>query len=218
MGFSKQKQITVTAEDFIDRNAVRYAEFTDRDGRCCLVQTIPDEDCENPRRMADMLWTWVTTRNAGYSDRNETPEDYEDDEGRIDRRFCRANLVCPLYLYRHGGDVISTGGLGDLWDSGCMGFAYLSREKIQEEYGWKRLTRKRIERLHKYLEGEVQEMNAWLSGYVYGVKVTNLETEYEDSCWGFIDTDGYLEEAVRGMLYGWVDRHEEREKIARTVV
>jgi hypothetical protein len=150
-----------------------------------------------------------------------TSDNFMDDEGRIEKNFHKENLIYPLYLYRHGGDVISSSQavypFNDGWDAGCMGFAYLGRGKILEVYGWKRITKKRIGRLFKYLEKEVEEMNAWLSGQVYGIRITNLETEYEDACWGFIDCDGYFKEAVRDALCGWVDEVKEREAIERII-
>jgi hypothetical protein len=225
MSFSKQKTITVTIEDYIDRNAVGHAEFTDKDGKPCLVQVVPDEDCESPRRVGEPLWTWVTTCGAGYSDNeNETPKDFEDDDGKIDEAFCKENLIRPLYLLRHSGDFISVSNREcrafdpQGFDSGCMGFAYLNKEKARKEYGWKMLTEGRVNQLLKYLQREVEEVNAYLSGEVYGVKVINLETEHEESCWNFICPKWKdVEETVREMLGGWVETHAERDEIAKMV-
>ena len=222
MAFSKQKTVTVTADDFLSSSALYHAEFIGKNGNPCLVQVLLDSDggCENPRKWADMFWTWVTTQGAGYSDlKNDTPEDYEDEDGRLDKQFLKENIVIPLYLYRHSGDAISLGReypFDCQFDSGCMGFAYVSRAKVLKEYGWKVITQKRREKLVGYLQGEVDEMNAWLAGETYGVQVIDMQTEWEDSSWGYIGHD-YLKSAVRDMLCGWAKDGELQEIAGRLV-
>jgi hypothetical protein len=93
-----------------------------------------------------------------------------------------------------------------------MGFAYLEKKKARAEYGWNRITKTRAARLFKYLQSEVKEMDAWLSGAVYGIRVTELESEKAESRWGFICPEWKdIEECVAEMLFGWVaddKRHE----------
>ena len=226
MPFSKQKSVTLTAGDFVDRGALYHAEFSAADGSPCLVQVVPDPDAESPREW-DNLWTWATTPGAGYGDikpdfQKEArkgycqkhfyrPEDFHGETGGLDREFKKAHLIVPLYLYRHSGDVISAGGYGAAWpdkqwDSGCMGFAFVSREKVKAEFNCKRVTKRIRARALDCLEGEVQAMNAVNFGLVYGIKVTNLETEEEDSCWGFVCPDtGELGRCVADMLSGWLE-------------
>ena len=205
--FSKEKVVTVTAEDFIDREAIAYTEFTGKNGEPCLIQVLVDTCGENPREWTNPFWTWCTGSKEGYSDiRNETPDNYLDEDGRLDRQFLKDNLVVPLYLCRHSGDCISLRNtqylFTDPWDSGCMGFAYVSRAEILKQYGWKRLTRKRWDELVNRRQGEVEEMNDWLSGNVYGIKVLDMQTEEEDAVYGYYGIER-TREAVREMLYGW---------------
>ena len=232
MSFSKQKTVTVTTSDFIEQNALYYTEFTGKDGSSCLVQVLPDLDVESPREW-DNLWTWVTTPGAGYSDikpgyykesRNShcqkyyyRPEDFEDDSGRISKEFAKTHLIVPLFLYRHSGDVISVGNYGatltdKLFDAGCMGFAFLSHEKIKEEYQCKCITKEIKKRALEYLEEEVKAMNAVNFGEVYGFKIINLETEEEDSSWGYICTDILdMKYGLYDMLLGWIDEDNLQE-------
>jgi hypothetical protein len=218
MAFAKEKTITVTVDDFIDRRALYHTEFSDKDGKPCLIQVVPDEYCDSPRQWGN-LWTWVTASGAGYSDiKRETPDDFEDDDGKLSKAFLRDNIVVPLYLYRHSGDSISLGREYPFdcpWDSGCMGFAYLSYAKIQEEYGWKNITKTRREKLIADLKGEVETMNVWLSGGAYGIKVVNMESGYEDSCWGFVRSGmNELADCASEMLIGWIDDNDKRHEVA----
>ena len=218
--FSKTKEITVTTKDFINRDTLWHTEFLDINGMPWLIQVLPDHDECNPRKEYAHSWTWVTTRGAGYSDvKNEEPKDYHDNNGKLDKVFLKENIVVPLSLYRHSGDSISVGSTHPMrcpWDSGCMGFAYINREQAKKDHGWKVITEKNRKQLISYLHSEVEEMNAWLTGNVYGIKVTNLQTEYEDSCWGFICSDKEdLEQRCREMLNSWVELERIPEIIRR---
>ena len=167
--FTKQKTITVTTKDFLEKEAVSYAEFTGKDGMPYLVQVIQDLSPISPRDDYDHAWKWVTSPKAGYTDRNVNI-DVDD----------KSYFKAPLFLYRHSGDIISTKPFNCPWDSGCMGYAYINLEEQQVNE----------EQALKYLEAEVEEMNLYISGQVYGVVITNLETEEEtEAIWGIYGSD-----------------------------
>lgn len=115
-------------------------------------------------------------------------------------RLQRYYIIMPLYLYDHGGITISTGKFSCAWDSGLLGFIYVSRDKVRKESGWKQLTAKRVEKIESYLKGEVDVYDHYLQGLVWGYEVQkgtlieetfdpddedNWQWEEEDSCWGF---------------------------------
>jgi hypothetical protein len=197
MSFTKQKTIVVSAEDFLQRDAICHAEF-EHDTKHYLVQAVPDMDTFNPREEFDHAWTWATTSNAGYSDKGAMDiDDWHDMEKAEREKY----IFYPLGLLRHSGDTLYVGS-GEHWadsggwDSGCMGVAYMTKKKAVHEWGstWKnggivkqgtQLTRKVKEKAFECLKVEVAEMNMYVHGEVYGVVVTCLETEAEDSCWGF---------------------------------
>ena len=114
-------------------------------------------------------------------------------------------LIKPINMYDHGGVTVSTSSLypyNDRWDSGIIGFIYVTKKRIFEECmgiteeNWK-------ERADQYLEGEMETYDQYLRGDVYGYKLTKkvkqqdkcphcgeIIREYEveeedDSCWGF---------------------------------
>jgi len=229
MSFSIQKNINVTIEDFIEQDALYHAEFSGKNGNPCLVQILRDYDVESPREW-DNLWTWVTTPIAGYSDvkpeyHKESrksycqkyyyrPEDFENCNGCIDREFAKTHMIVPLYLYRHSGDVICAGHYDvnwpdKQWDAGCMGFAFVSYAKLKEESNCRCITKKVKERAMECLEGEVAAMNVVNFGEVYGIKIINMETEEQDSCWGFFCPEiNDLKSCVANMLDGWLDKEK----------
>lgn len=110
-------------------------------------------------------------------------------------------VILPLYLLDHSGLCISTGSFNDPWDSGQVGWIYISPENIIKE-GWT------VEQATQHLKGEVKEYDYYLTGEVYGFKLEKLSgicpccnqeivPEEIDSCWGCfgpVKENGMLDE------------------------
>jgi len=128
----------------------------------------------------------------------------------IDKHFC----VLPLFLYDHGGITMSTGRFSCPWDSGQVGYIYVSLEECQANWmvpdaGWKHPLQDHegnsltmYEYAERLLKGEVETYDNYLTGDVYGFIIEQRETvendidddpEWEevDSCWGFYGTDWF---------------------------
>jgi hypothetical protein len=112
-------------------------------------------------------------------------------------------VVLPLFLYDHGGITMNTTGFHCQWDSGQVGYIYITKEKIIEEYG--NDSAETRERVNGYLKGEVETYDQYIRGDVYGFVIEEVSTcdhghEHAtevDSCWGFFghdpETNGMLE-------------------------
>jgi hypothetical protein len=121
-------------------------------------------------------------------------------------------VILPLSLYDHSGISMSVGSPTDRWDSGYVGFIFISKAKALKEYGGKIVTKKLKERLVTYLTNEVETYNQYLRGEVYCYEVEKavemvklsredfnngrfedvedeIEWEFEDSCSGFYGDD-----------------------------
>lgn len=214
MGFVKLKTVEVSAADFLWGDAVCHAEF-EHDGAHYLIQAGRDSDERDPREEWDHAWTWTTTLNAGYSDKDAIDVD---DWSDMDPKEAKQYLCYPLALYRHSGDVIYLGAKDHWadpggWDSGQMGLAYITKKRAIAEWGKegaKRLTKNIKDAALKCLKAEVAEMNAWLQGDVYGVELVNLETEERESCWGhYCDSREELLRALRELLPSGMTAKEE---------
>lgn len=94
-------------------------------------------------------------------------------------------IILPLYLYDHSGITISTGPFSCPWDSGQIGYIYITKEKAREEYNWKVMTKSRIKKIISYLEGQVKTYDQYLTGDVYGYVISNEDDNHMDSCWGY---------------------------------
>lgn len=111
-------------------------------------------------------------------------------------------VILPLYLYDHSGITISTSPFSCPWDSGQIGFIFVSKEKLRKEYGVKRITKEVIERAEKCLLAEVNTYDQYLTGDVYGYKVIDEEGNEEDSCWGYYGEDSIKEEFKNELVMG----------------
>lgn len=149
-------------------------------------EILPDDSPESPREW-DNLGTMICFHrryNLGDKHNFDNPSDF--------RKFSKNNrkigIVLPLYLYDHGGITMNTTGFGCPWDSGQVGWIYISKEKMRSEYGYKRISKKLIERVRQYLINEVGTYDQYLMGDVYGFRITKDDEEV-DSCWGYYGLD-----------------------------
>ncbi len=109
-------------------------------------------------------------------------------------RCGRNNIEVPVYLYEHSGITINTTGFNCLWDSGQLGYIFIDRKSACEQYGWKRLSAKRIEQVKKDLVQEIEVYDKYLSGEAYTVSILDADGEIADSCGSFFN----IEEAKEG--------------------
>lgn len=174
-----------------------------------------DPDPLNPREDWDNLSTFAffhrRYRNESDIDHRDHPS-LEDMREYIESKNGLNALCVPVYLYSHSGDTVNTTGFSCPWDSGQIGFAYVTREQAREWYGWKRITKKREQQILEALEGEVKVFDQFIRGEVYGYEVKDEKGNTLDSCWGYFGKEEYcLEEGVSVAEY-----HDKKLKEAET--
>lgn len=92
-------------------------------------------------------------------------------------------VIIPLYLYDHSGITMNTTGFTCGFDSGQVGWGYITKEDA-EKMGcvgpeWTE------ERLKESLRSDVETYDYYISGNMYGYKVFNHDNDEVESCWGF---------------------------------
>lgn len=168
------------------------------------IRVMADPDGESPREW-DNLGTMVCWHNRYNLGDVDGEREYESPESFLEE-IGDDVIILPLYLYDHSGITMNTTGFSCPWDSGQVGYIYVSLEKVREEYKWKRITKKRREHIEKYLTGEVETYDMFLRGDVYGFNITREDEDGEevdiDSCWGFYGGDDpYMtEEVIKGAI------------------
>lgn len=160
------------------------------------IKVIQDENPQNPREWNN-LGTMYAKGHRRYSlgDKEcdgmgtDMFDNWKETREYIEKKL-DACMILPLGLLDHSGISIYIGGGGHWsdpgnWDSGTVGFIYVSREKVREEYSCKRITAKIIKRVEDVLRGEVENYNDFLTGNVYGFRIEDSEGEEIDSCYDF---------------------------------
>jgi hypothetical protein len=124
----------------------------------------------------------------------------------LDRFLDKHYVILPLYLYDHSGITMSTGRFSCPWDSGQVGFIYMSLKdaadnwRVAKEWddliSYDNTTKTLRERTIDLLNGEVEVYDQYLTGDVWGYVVADGEDD-EESCWGFFGQEDCIEEAKR---------------------
>lgn len=164
----------------------------EEDYRGYKIKLYPDEDPADPRKEWDNAGTmvcWHRRYTLGDEQPKCSPNEWME-EHKNEREF----LVIPLYLYDHSGITMRTGPFSCPWDSGQVGWIYISRERIHKEWGkgpqaWKKA--------RACLESEVKVYDQYLTGDVYGYVIENRSGEHVDSIWGYYGHECCIEEARR---------------------
>jgi hypothetical protein len=171
-----------------------------------LIEIMPDSSPESPREW-DNLGTMICFhRRYNLGDKHDYDHSDYDSWGEMKAAIIKkenAGVILPLYLYDHSGITISTSPFSCNWDSGQIGFIFISKEKMLLEYGGKIVTKKLKEKVTEYLKGEVETYDQYLRGNIYGYKISKVTTcdqghehkEELESVWGFYGEDNCLEEA-----------------------
>jgi len=123
-------------------------------------------------------------------------------------------VILPLYLYDHSGITMSTSRFSCPWDSGQVGFIYMSLKDAQREYDalikyeqehpeWKRVVEYKdaYDFANKRLNSEVEVYDQCLTGQVYGYIVEDEDGNELDSCWGNYGLDYCKECAEKSADY-----------------
>lgn len=190
------------------------AEEYERKGYTIKIEY--DEDAQNPREDFDNAGVMVCFhRRYNLGDKHEYDSSDFSGWSELEAAIMRdhnAPVILPLYLYDHSGITMYTTGNTTYhqhaaWDSGQVGFIYLSRETIKEEWGYTRITKKAREFLENYLRGEVETYDQFLRGEVYGYMIESPDGDSLDSCWGFYGID-YCKQEAESMVDWYVKEDE----------
>ena len=176
-----------------------------------------DPSPESPREWDDLSTIYSNSRRYDF-DGHSIEELIEDVGGNVYDNVIPWDLIAKKYYYRkvwmydHSGVTVRTGesnpwGSGWMaWDSGLAGVIVVNKKQAKKE--WPKDTKQRAE---KWLDGEIQNLDTYVRGEIYGYVIENEDGEEVDSCWGFYDKDECIAEAK-----GYVDYEVEiQEKVVK---
>ena len=129
---------------------------------------------------------------AGFRDPDEFTEWYSQNKNEV----C---VILPLVLLDHSGLWMGTESfIEDVggWDSSNVGYIFVTKEQVRNEFNCKRINRKLIERVRGILQCEVETYSKYISGEVYGFMIDGMDDACAmgicDGCWGFYDYDDMI--------------------------
>ncbi len=145
-------------------NAIEKLEYRDHS-----IEVFIDDDPQNPRE-CDNIGTIVCFHRRYNLGDKHTFNDME--EFKAWTRKERV-VMLPVYMYDHSGIAIKTSPFNDIWDSGLLGYIYVEKKKIEEEYG--KLTSKTVEKVKTILNNEILEYDQYIRGDIYRYTIEGPE-------------------------------------------
>jgi hypothetical protein len=137
------------------------------------IQDEIQETIDNPREYDNLGSMVCYHRRYNLGDKDEyLPGHYKPNSGNfwgwtdLGKYFHEVHdlAVClPIYMYDHSGISVSTKPFSCPWDSGRIGFIFVSKAKLRKEYGVKRITKSLLEKAEAILKAEVEEYNQYLN-------------------------------------------------------
>lgn len=120
--------------------------------------------------------SWHRRRNLGTLNRDEAI-DYIDDAPED-------SLKIPIFIYEHGGCILSTSPFSCPWDSGQVGLWIITSDEIIEMYGEDNESARK--KAFESISNTVQYMSDIISGNVWYYEIEGSDGDVEDSCGGFV--------------------------------
>lgn len=172
------------AEVFFNRQ--QHVANTERSYHLHIEQ---DEYADDPRSWDNVTTMACTHRRyrLGDDDTGYNAGDYNSwaDMREVIEADNDVLIIKPLYLYDHSGITISTSPFSCGWDSGQIGWVYITRDQ------WQSIMQSdpTPEKLDSVLEAEVKTYDQYLTGDVYHFTLEDDIGNDIDSCSGFYGSD-----------------------------
>jgi hypothetical protein len=137
-----------------------------------------DNDPTNPRMEWDNITTMICFhkrydlgdktdyKSSDFSSWGELKEQIESDN--------KVLMIKPLYLYDHSGITISTSPFGCQWDSGQIGWVFITEKQLQYITGDS--SGHTETNLEEIIDSDVKTYDHYITGEVYQYTIYEIET------------------------------------------
>ena len=165
------------------------------------LRIFQDDDSTSPREWDNMSKMFCSHKRYSLGDEHEYNSNDFSSWAEFKKQIEKDNdvaIILPLYMYDHSGITISTTPFSCQWDSGQVGWVFITKDTIRKEYNVKHVTKSSLQKALTYLLGEVEVYDQYLTGEVYSFELVEVEVcdccgatqENElDSCSGFFGSD-----------------------------
>lgn len=161
-----------------------------------ILRLFYDECPTNPREDYNLTRMVCFHKRYDLGDSHDYKHDDYESWDEMEKNITRMEnpiVIKPLYLYDHGGITISTKPFGDRWDSGQIGFVFIRKDDVRNEFSIKRCGQNMVERCSVLLDGEVEVYDKYLRGEVYGYNIVrvkeNGDEEGLERCGDYLDEE-----------------------------
>lgn len=145
------------------------------------LEVFRDEYAESPRTWDNLgtMVCWHRRYSLGDKHDYEDPQEFKESD-----EYKNAFVILPLYLYDHTGITMSNSDFGDRFDSGQVGYIYVTKEQAQKEYHCE-LDERLADFIRERLVDETRIYDQYLQGDCYAFKIMDEQGEEVDACGGF---------------------------------
>lgn len=150
-----------------------------------------DSSCENPREWENVTQMAFFHKRYIMGDKMDFNwNDFEswDEIREYIETHENVHTIFPVYMYEHSGIALKVGPFHCPFDSGQIGFIYITNETIKKE-------KLNIEKISEYFKIELNIYCQYLNGECYGFEINTEDGETLDSCYGYIGMDSVIEAA-----------------------
>lgn len=123
------------------------------------------------------------------------------------RRYCspdnhdiREPMMAPpadsigikVWMYDHSGHCYAAADENPFhcpWDSGQVGWIFISRADARKRLGVQRLMKKHVDQIRDQLISEVNIFSEYVNGEIYGFTIFDKDGDEIDSCGGYYGSD-----------------------------
>ena len=184
-----------------------------------VLQELASEVCPN---LENLIYCWES--GVGWEKYTDPDKSDRIIKKAIEKIINRFFILLPLNLYDHSGITMRTSPFSDPWDSGLVGFIYMTKEEAKKEYP---NTADYIEQATTLLENEVKVYDLYLTGEVFGydVEPNQEKINCDDSCWGYFgyesipdmvaEAKSNIDYAIERYKEEVIKHHKEKQETAR---
>lgn len=173
------------------------------------VRVVYDTVPVNPREEFDTPFTILYDRDSRYYLGDKAVD------AEVVQEIVNSNdyIYMSVYAYIHSGTSLST-GMGcpdndDIFRGMHSGIIYISKEDIRKNWNVKRISKKLLKDIYKYMEMEVKEFSQYLNGEIYMFVVEDEYGHLVETCGNFYDAEIAMTEGKS--TAEWVIKDDERQ-------
>ena len=174
------------------------------------VKIYHDEDAEGPREYDNLATLACWHRRSNLGDEQISGMTAKELIRDLRSKGEKVLALLPLYLYQHSGMTMSTTPFSCRFDSGQVGWAYVTKSSAEkmgcvgDRWDLDPATTLRVivgkwdkAALEDAIRGEVSSYDDFLAGRCYGYVVEGRDGDELESCWGFVGDLNYVRSEAR---------------------